>query len=303
MILEQEQTVDVYQKNIFLDYLNKELKNKIRKLELQREIFVNALSTNISNKSTVTPIRHFSLRKCCLIIITGILISIAFYYYFLPHTETAIRSKYLIEDLRGDTVETWKLWKLDKESTLVVNIVNSDLIDERKLKAIKNAILSTEEINIDDSITHKGLAGTRSTYFVGWKGALQKAAETKTDYSIPFNFKIIETDSEVGNIIITLSTAKDQDGYSGFTKSVVEGNEILKSHITIYDVDSLSDEMLEVIIRHEFGHALGLGHSTAPEDLMAPTISMLAPYISACDIDAIKKLYDGMAMNNVVCEK
>jgi predicted Zn-dependent protease len=64
----------------------------------------------------------------------------------------------------------------------------------------------------------------------------------------------------------------------------------------------LTDEELSTIVRHEFGHALGLGHSTAPEDLMAPNIDMTVPYISECNIDAIVNLYNGV-QGSTVCEK
>ena len=105
-----------------------------------------------------------------------------------------------------------------------------------------------------------------------------------------------------GDVVITLSNLRDADGYTGYTKSVVEGHEILKSFITIYDVNNLSDEELSTIVRHEFGHAIGLGHSTAPEDLMAPNIDMTVPYISECNVDAITDLYSGI-QGSTVCEK
>jgi len=44
-----------------------------------------------------------------------------------------------------------------------------------------------------------------------------------------------------------------------------------------------------------------LAHSTAPEDLMYPTIETNFPYISECDVDAMEGLYDG-ANTSVVCE-
>ena len=61
-------------------------------------------------------------------------------------------------------------------------------------------------------------------------------------------------------------------------------------------------EALETIVRHELGHALGLAHSTAPEDLMYPTIETNFPYISECDVDAIERLYDGANTSEVICE-
>lgn len=36
---------------------------------------------------------------------------------------------------------------------------------------------------------------------------------------------------------------------------------------------------------------------------MAPIIKTEYPYISECDVDAIKSLYDGGKKSNVVCEK
>ncbi len=86
--------------------------------------------------------------------------------------------------------------------------------------------------------------------------------------------KITDSKTGQGNIIIQLEKTSNADGYSGFTKSIVDESQhqILKSQITIYDVNKISNEELETIIRHEFGHALGLAHSTAPEDLMFLTI-------------------------------
>ena len=134
-------------------------------------------------------------------------------------------------------------------------------------------------------------------------GALNEASNTSTAFYIPKNLEIV--DSGVGDITIKLVDYKDADGNAGFTKSIVDDakNQILKSEIIIYDIDNLSDEKLATVIRHEFGHALGLAHSTAPEDLMAQTIATEFPYISECDVDAIVSLYDEGKLSAVVCEK
>ncbi|WP_052347750.1 matrixin family metalloprotease [Candidatus Nitrosotenuis chungbukensis] len=304
--MEQERMIDLEQQKIIFAHITKIMKNRIEVLENQRNIASYALAAKIASESgTKTLKKRINLRTICCIAICTIMASgsvIAITQLKSDEVVTPFKTRYMVENLNGDTVDTWKFWKIDAESTLVVNIVNSGIVDERKIKSIKDAILSTDKIIIDDSITHKGL-GTSSTYFAGWRGALEESSMIKTEYAIPIKFKIIESESEIGNIIIKLSTLKDQDGYSGFTKSTVDGNEILKSQIIIYDADGISDEGLAAIVRHEFGHAIGLGHSTAPEDLMAPTINMQIPYISECDTDAVSQLYDGVAMDKTVCMK
>ena len=213
----------------------------------------------------------------------------------------SLKTRHLIENLRGDTLDTWKSWRL-VGTTLNVNILNAKGLSEDKIDIINEAIISEKEFEFDDSLTHKGPEGFSSKYYDGWAGALKKAQKEDTTYNIPTEFNVLTSSGGEGDIIITLSNLRDSDGYTGYTKSVVDGNEILKSFITIYDVDNLSDEELGTILRHEFGHAIGLGHSTAPEDLMAPNIDMTVPYISECNIDAITELYSGIH-GSTVCEK
>lgn len=217
-------------------------------------------------------------------------------------TPNVLRTKYFTENLRGDTIDTWKSWRL-VDNTLSINILKSPRVTEHQLEVIKNAIISEKTEEFDDSLVHKGPKGTKSTYYVGWAGALKEAAKEETKYNIPTNFEFVGSNGGEGDIIITLSNIKDSDGYTGYTKSITEDTEILKSFITIYDISNLSDDQLETIVRHEFGHALGLGHSTATEDLMAPTIDMTIPYITDCNIDAIVNLYNAKSDSQTVCEK
>ena len=213
----------------------------------------------------------------------------------------SFKTRLFIENLRGDTVDTWKSWRLIGTS-MNVNIVNPRGMDESKIDVIIDAITSDESFDIDDSISHKGPKGTSSSYYNGWSGALKQVSDIETKFNIPTNFNVNKSYDGEGDVIITVSNLKDNDGFTGYTKSIVDGNEIVKSFITIYDVSNLTDEELSTIVRHEFGHALGLGHSTAPEDLMAPTIDMTIPYISQCNIAAIEDLYNGI-QGSTVCEK
>jgi hypothetical protein len=212
-------------------------------------------------------------------------------------------SKFVIENLRGDTIDTLKSWRLLPGELLNVNILNDDILTAEQQDAVRKVIMSTDSVELDDFMVNRGFQGSESTYFLGWAGAMSTAKETDTVFTIPSDFTIIHSSNGEGNIVIKFSNLIDTDGFSGYTRSVLDNGEILKSYITIYNVDELEASELATILRHEFGHALGLGHSTDPEDLMAPTILTDFPYISECNVDAMVLLYDGNESSQAVCEK
>jgi len=276
-----------------IDELKHQEKNLSEEItQIQKEIKKSQSKTLMITELSLLPV------VVLLILISGLGNSIM---DFTNDENLSFKTRHLIENLRGDTVDTWKSWRL-VGTTLNVNILNAKGLSENRIDVIKNAITSEETLEIDDSLTHKGPKGFSSIYYTGWEGALKNIASNDTLYNIPTDFNVITSNGQEGDVIITLSNLRDGDGYTGYTKSVVDGNEILKSFITIYDVTNLTDEQLGTILRHEFGHALGLGHSTAPEDLMAPNIDMTVPYISECNTNAIRDLYNGI-QGSTICEK
>ena len=289
-----------------------ELKHKVQQIQQlkkeEKKQFRNDINAISSQIITVQNKVNKNTRLLVFTVLLSIITVAGFLIFNMDYEKGStdgiapLTSKYLIENLRGDTIDTGSSWKLGEGESLYVNIINSANISEDNLERVKNAILSEDIIDIDNSFLHKGPAGTYSTYYMGWQGALKSAAKSETKFVIPTKFEIVESSSGMGDISITLTGLMDTDGYSGFTKSIADENQILKSQITIYEADKLTGNQISAILRHEMGHALGLAHSTAPEDLMAPQMQTEYPFISPCDVDAIISLYDGQSSRQVVCQ-
>lgn len=209
---------------------------------------------------------------------------------------------FLIENLRGDIVETWVAWMIFEGESISINIINSAELSQQKIEVIKSAILSEDTLKIPNVEIGKLPPDTSSVFYKGWKGALQKAAETETEFVIPTRFTVMESDLSIADINIILSDIENKE-MLGFTKAIADGkeNQMLKVFITIVDVKNRSGDELAAITRHELGHAFGILHSTAPEDLMNTNYHTNFPYISECDVDAIILLYDNKGINQVIC--
>ncbi len=310
------------QEKIILDELCKFTNQRTRNLESSIQQILKKISTRqhalneLEQEKEILQEINESLQRTAkgiksrpllfLASLTIITISLSFYYVISSEQEfdaSPLVSRYVIENLRGDKIDTWQHWNIPKDRTLYVSIQNPNLVSQEKLELIKNAVLSEEKTSVDDYLQHKAPRGFKSDYYFGWAGALEEARKESTLYSIP-DLEIMESSkSYKADIIISLASHRDSDGFSGYTKSTVEGEQILKSNITIYQANKLTENGLETIVRHEFGHALGLGHSTAEEDLMAQEITTPYPFVSECDVDAIVSLYNGNEQSQVVCEK
>lgn len=284
------------------------LSTQKNELAQEKSLMSRAISVE-EEKNTRLTRKNLLVAVSAAVILAGTLAAYSMYVVDIVGTQHQVTysempTNYVIQNLQGDTIDTWLSWRLLQGSVFHVGITNGEKYPD-KIPLIREVILSEESIQIDDSLLHKGPQGSTSTYYLGWLGALKQASSHSTEFHIPTNIEVTSSPGGEGNITILLTDERSGDGFSGFTKSIADEsqNQILKSTITIYEAGNLDDEQFKIILRHEFGHALGLAHSTAPEDLMAPSIMTTYPYISECVIDSIVSLYDGGRNSQVTCEK
>lgn len=279
-------------KNTDADRLSHEI-NELRQEKILRDETEPSVSSNNNKLKIIGALAGIALFS-----------GLFFILFDADSQESGLSSGYIIQNLKGDTIDTWLSWQIPPEKTLYVNVISNSHLTDTKFNIIKSVIDSDETIEIDDNLLHKGPPGSTSTYYLAWSGALNSLSSHTTKYTIPQKLEVVSDPNPTGDIVIQLTDTTNGDGFSGFTKSIADDsqNQILKATITIYDIDKISDGELETLVRHEMGHALGLAHSTAPEDLMHPVILTDYPYISDCDLDAILNLYDGKKQSKVVCE-
>lgn len=192
--------------------------------------------------------------------------------------------------LMNDSTEIIGYW--DKQ-TIDVALSTSYTLDH--LAEVTQAVTSTEFYTIEDNLMHKMPPGYFSDYYLGWQGALDNtnATNIKLDFAV----------ASYGDIIISLTNQRSPDGYAGTTWPVFDGDKITKAYITIYDVDKISNAQLYSLVMHEMGHALGIGHTTADEDVMYENRANVPyPYVSPCTMQALEFAYTA-GPGSVTCLK
>ena len=209
-------------------------------------------------------------------------IPVAFMLFFIPNIAIAQESPY--------TLQTILPLSLRSTEIIHVGLILETTIPSAKVEAVKSAIISSNYFINDGQRLYKG-----------WQGALGNLGN-QPGLVVPQKFDITESQDKFDKIIIRLTDKINPNGYNGYTIPIIKTDEdVLQSSITIYDINSLNNNEISEIVRHEFGHALGLGHSTVPYDLMNPDIYMENSYISFCDIAGIRAVYNGHIQSHIYC--
>jgi predicted Zn-dependent protease len=145
-----------------------------------------------------------------------------------------------------------------------------------------------------------------------WSSALESGSGNTVDSSEIgvgsadgiFDFVIVDSQRDADIVIhirggayagvlgITIFQDVDRDGYFD------------KVRITVKVGPGATSEDFRNVVRHEIGHALGLGHNNDPSDLMYPTYDASKTDVdvkpSALDLDALLLIYylDGFGLPN-----
>ena len=171
------------------------------------------------------------------------------------------------------------------DRTLYVVIKAEPSVSTEKIQVVKDAVMSNHSFTKDGK-----------KFYEGWQGAL-RASEHHTMFHMPVNLKIENSANNRVKVTIALTSSKSDLGYSGYT-SFSEYHKMLENtHIVIYETDKLSDSDLAAITRHEFGHALGLGHSSSSSDLMYPNVDERSAFISEYNVETLSALYNGKILS------
>jgi len=174
-----------------------------------------------------------------------------------------------------------------KDKPLLIKVVADSSVPSDKISILKEAIFSK------GSYEHNG-----KLVFAGWEGALLKASANHHLFFVPAHLKITDSPNDMAQITITLTNDKSDLGYSGLTTFTQTGAMVTYAHVIIFRVDKLTDDEFGAVVKHEFGHALGLGHSTLYGDIMYPEINPSISRISECDEKTLEALYNGQILSS-----
>ncbi len=155
---------------------------------------------------------------------------------------------------------------------------------------LRDAKVSEKQVDIVEYVINAKKMNSGRTLFLGWNEGIKEVSKS-FGVEVP-TLQVQYTLTSTEAIIIHLMDKTSKEGYDGYTNLFYGQNgKIQKAFIKIYNVDELNNIQLKIIIRHELGHALGLGHTNSKNDLMQSIIDMNYNAISLLDLQALAHIY------------
>jgi len=167
-----------------------------------------------------------------------------------------------------------------------------DEVKDNKIPVLilRDAKVSVKQVDIAEYVINAKEVNSKRTLFLGWNEGIKEVSKS-FGVKVP-TLQVQYTINSTEAIIIHLMDKTSKEGYDGYTNLFYGQNgKIQKAFIKIYNVDELNNIQLKIIIRHELGHALGLGHTNSKNDLMQSIIDMNYNAISLLDLKALALLY------------
>jgi len=122
---------------------------------------------------------------------------------------------------------------------------------------------------------------------------------------------LIVNQEKDANIVITFTNNVDDTGHNAFGRTIMKLDQndrtsLSSVQIFIFTTDQLyHSKLLQPVITHEMGHALGLQHSTSQKSIMYPKIVVMGNKpvgtIAKCEFDAMDNLYVHNKVGQVPC--
>jgi hypothetical protein len=184
------------------------------------------------------------------------------------------------------TIATNAFW-LDKPS-LSISVSSEDGASDEAVQSVKGMISGNTTV---------------SGKYSQWNDLLSAFKQV----SVP-RFALAAGDSANANIKVVLTDATQQDNKPGKTRLLADKatGEIVQAEVYVYSADKLFEQgVLEYVVAHELGHALGLSHSTDPQSMMYPLIELqdghVVNHLGSCETEGISALYLKSRIGSEAC--